>query len=134
MRGSAASGALAATVPRAAMGVPRKLEAAKHPELAFVRAGRLFLIGRLRRARRYERLGAKGLELHDIGAGIGGRVDELKGQPGIPVVIDAGLGDDRDANAHAAAPERSWNVLYLSRLKSAERRTAAIFRAVPPPP
>ena len=75
----------------------RQFQPLQHGALAFRRVGgALLIVGLLRRAPG-QRIGVEGLEFHDVGAGIRGRVDE--GQRGVEAagMIDAGFGDDERA-------------------------------------
>ena len=77
----------------------RQFQPLQHGALAFRSVGgALLIIGLSRRAPR-QRIGVEGLEFHDVGAGIRGRVDE--GQRGLEAagMIDAGFRDDERAAA-----------------------------------
>src|SRR5439155_20624972 len=51
-------------------------------------------VGEARRVLRVERLGRVGLELHGVGAGVGGHVDQRLAHGEITVVVGSRLGDD----------------------------------------
>ena len=78
-----------------------ELELAQHLQLAFTAARGLHLVRGLRRRARHQRLRAKRLELHRVGARRGGRRDELARQLEIAVVVDAGLRDHEHGSARA---------------------------------
>ncbi len=81
-----------AVVAQAAVLVKCEREAAQHVEL---RAGAVVagLVGGLWRCSRHCQLGHECLEFDDVGAGLGGVVDQAAGQLVGAVVIHAGLGD-----------------------------------------
>jgi hypothetical protein len=88
----------AATV---ALLVGRQLQGAQHLELVAGRAGGLLLVDGPGRAGRGQQVGVKALELDRVGARRGGRFDELQGHGERAVVVDAGLGDDKDVRRPA---------------------------------
>ena len=79
-----------------ALFVGRQLQGAQHLELVAGRAGGLLLVDGPGRAGRGQQVGVKALELDRVGARRGGRFDELQGHGERAVVVDAGLGDDKD--------------------------------------
>ena len=83
----------------------RQFQPLQHGALALRGVGgALLIIGLLRRAPR-QRIGVEGLEFHDVGAGIRGRVDERQRRLETAGMIDAGFRDDERAAArHFASP------------------------------
>ena len=75
----------------------RQLQPLQHGKLAFrgVR-GALLIIGLSGRASG-QRIGVEGLEFHDVGAGIRGRIDEGQCRLKTAGMIDAGFRDDERA-------------------------------------
>ena len=75
----------------------RQFQPLQHGELAFggVR-GALLIIGLWRRAPG-QRIGVEGLEFHDVGAGIRGRIDQGQRRLEAAGMIDAGFRDDERA-------------------------------------
>jgi hypothetical protein len=84
----------------------RQLQPLQHDELVDF-AGLAGLVLRRRCARHDEILGAKRLELDGIGTGLPRGVTQAQGQCQIPIVVDAGFGDDehwRDGCNHGVPP------------------------------
>ena len=71
----------------------------QHFELQAVLADIVDLILRASRARGHQRLRVEGLELDDVGARIGGHIDQLQCQIERAVMIYSGFGDD-DCRVH----------------------------------
>ena len=85
--------ARAAAFEQPAVRLVVEFERLEHLVLALGAAGIAGLIFGLGGAARRQLVGAKGLELDDVGAGVGGGIDQLERKIEAPVVIDAGLGD-----------------------------------------
>jgi hypothetical protein len=77
-----------------AMIITGQLQAPHHVELAFAATRGTNLILRFGRKPTDDRLGLEGLKFDDVGARIGGGIDQLQGHVEGPVVIDTGFGDD----------------------------------------
>ena len=77
------------------MGGLVEFEAAQHLEHRLPAGRALALVGGLRGAGRGDPIRREGLELDRVSLGAGRGVHEPQGVPGLPIVVDAGLGDDQ---------------------------------------
>src|SRR6185503_7371870 len=87
------------------------LERRQHRELTLLTPGCAALILRGGRAPGHETGGGEGLELHRVGARLGGEIDQRASESHVAVVVDAGLGDHEHApggrrGGHGGGPHR----------------------------
>lgn len=78
-----------------------QFQLAQHRKLRLGLIGGARLVVGLGRAQGGETLGAEGLEFDQIGAGLGGDIDQTLGEREVAVMVDAGFGDDEAVVRHA---------------------------------
>lgn len=78
-----------------------QLQLAQHRDLRLGLIGGARLVFGLGGARGREPLGAEGLELDQVGAGLGGDLDQALGESEVSMMVDAGFGDDESGFSHA---------------------------------
>jgi len=84
----------------AAIVVLAQLKRAQHRKLGLFASGGDLLVVRLGGGRGRKLVGTKRLKFDDIGARARRRLDQRHGAVAIPVVVNPGLGNDRDSTMH----------------------------------